>query len=394
MPWTPARPTTARLQQPAEGPSITKARGENRKFQKSSAPTPSFSSSSGLVLASIVDTGPHGGNGWPVEIVAATWFKRKKGFAIGIVASGASISGLVYPTMMRYMIDFVGFNRSIQYVAALTCLTCIVSILLARPNPEHHFRKPSRSEWLSTRTWIDTHAFRDPAFCWFTGAICWMFFGFYCVFFNLEEWAARMKVGYKTAPEPGHPGLPTYWLLAIMNGSSTIGRLSSSYLCDHFGALNVHMFVTFVSSLLCLLLWTSARGLGAALAFVIIFGAFSGSVIGLPPASMAAILGPDRTQQAKLGQWTGMMYSISSFFALTGPLIASHLLIKFHTFHTIQVWSGMSLFFSACCMAVAILYHSRDESVTRILRMTAKLTPTSTRSRSRSMSRRRDSDMA
>ncbi|KAK6353686.1 hypothetical protein TWF696_005648 [Orbilia brochopaga] len=327
--------------------------------------------------------------------IAATWFKRKKGFAIGIVACGASISGLVYPTMLRFMIDIVGFDRSVQIVASLIAVTCLISIFLAVPNPNHHFRKPS--DWLATRTWVDTSAFRDPAFCWFTGAICWMFFGFYCVFFNLEEWAAKTGVGYKTTPQPGQRSLRTYWLLAIMNGSSTIGRLSSSYLCDHFGALNVHMFVSLVSSLLCLFLWTFANTLESALAFVIIFGAFSGSVIGLPPASMAAILGPDKSQQAKLGQWTGMMYTISSFFALTGPVIASHLVIKFHSFHTVQIWSGLCLFFSACCMGIAIIYHSRDEeSVARIRRMTAKLTPSSTRSRSmsRSTSQRRPSDMA
>ncbi|KAF3932402.1 hypothetical protein ABW19_dt0207587 [Dactylella cylindrospora] len=321
--------------------------------------------------------------------IAATWFKQKKGFAIGIVASGASISGLVYPTMLRYLIDTLGFNRSVQFVSALVAGTCLVSVLLAVPNPEHQFRKPPN--WFTVRAWVDTQAFRDPAFCWFTAAICWMFFGFYCVFFNIEEWAAVVGVGYKETPIPGQQALRTYWLLAIMNASSTIGRLSSSYLCDHFGALNVHMVVTLVSSFLCLFLWTFANHLQAAAAFVIIFGAFSGSVIGLPPASMAAILGPDPSQQAKLGQWTGMMYTISSFFALVGPVIAGHLVITYDTYITVQVWSGLCLFFSACCMGMAIIYHSRDESIARLRRM-AKITPASS-IRSRSISRKRYPDM-
>jgi MCP family monocarboxylic acid transporter-like MFS transporter 10 len=37
------------------------------------------------------------------------------------------------------------------------------------------------------RTWVDTEAFKNPAWCWFTAAVAFMFFGFYPVFFNLEE---------------------------------------------------------------------------------------------------------------------------------------------------------------------------------------------------------------
>ncbi|EPS39645.1 hypothetical protein H072_6574 [Dactylellina haptotyla CBS 200.50] len=288
--------------------------------------------------------------------------------------------------MLRHLIDMVGFNRSVQIVTALIAFTCLISILLAVPNPAHHFRKPD--SWWAVKTWVDKDAFRDPAFCWFTAAISWMFFGFYCVFFNIEEWASDTGVGYEDVPLPGQRALRTYWLLAIMNASSTIGRLSSSYLCDHFGALNVHAIVTLVASFLCLFLWTFAKSLPAALGFVVVFGAFSGSVIGLPPASMAAILGPDPTQQAKLGQWTGMMYTISSFFAFTGPIIAAHLFTKFDNYLTIQIWSGLSLFFSALCMGMTIIYHSRDESIARLRRMTNKLTPSSTISRS--ASRRRE----
>ncbi|KAF7191535.1 MFS-type transporter dbaD [Pseudocercospora fuligena] len=296
--------------------------------------------------------------------VVSTYFKAKKGTAIGIVASGASISGLLYPMMTRYLIENVGFNNAARGVAGVVCGTCIIAIFAAQPNPKHEFNTGQSFRKLDT--FIDSSAFKNPAFLWLCAAISFLFFGFYAVFFNLEEWAVSEGFGYREATQVGaNAGLPhnkpdgtleTFWLLATMNATSTLGRVGSAYLCDHFGALNVHTVVTFVGSLLVLILWTMANTLNSAIAFVVLFGAFSGAVIGLPPASVADILGKlDTKKQMKLGQWTGMMYSCSAVFALTGPVIAGHLVTEYSTFITVQCWSGACMFMSACCMAMGVL---------------------------------------
>jgi hypothetical protein len=135
---------------------------------------------------------------------------------------------------------------------------------------------------------------------------------FYTVFFNLEEWVVATGLGYKDEI-PGGPDISlqkelprdtvrTFYLLSIMNVTSTLGRVSLAYLCEHFGALNVHAVVTFAASLLVLLLWTMAKTVPAAITFVVMFGISSGAVIGLPPASVACILGPDPIAQSRLGQ--------------------------------------------------------------------------------------------
>jgi MCP family monocarboxylic acid transporter-like MFS transporter 10 len=300
--------------------------------------------------------------------VVATWFRKKKGFAIGMVASGASIAGLIYPLMIKTLIQKVGFNNAQRYTAILTAVTCLLAILIARPNPAHPARKPET--WAKVSVWVDTGAFRNNSFAWLCAAIAFLFFGFYAVFFNLEEWAASTGIGYKDDPNGGGPlvvagthpdAMRAFWLLSIMNATSTLGRLSSAYLCDHFGAMNVHCFVTTIASLLVLILWTLADTVKAAIGFVVVFGVFSGAVIGLPPASVAHILGPDPAAQAKLGQWTGMMYSCAAVFALTGPVIAGHLITEFaNDFRTVQLWSGACMFISACCMAMAIYCKHRQ----------------------------------
>lgn len=272
--------------------------------------------------------------------------------------------------MTKFLITQVGFNDTCRYVATVITATSILAILIARPNPEHQIRKPEK--W-HPRVFIDPHAFQNASFAWFTASICFLFFGFYAVFFNLEEWAAAEGLGYKgQAPNPqidlGEYEVPkdairTFWLLSIMNASSTVGRVGSAYLCDLFGALNVHAFVTLIASLLVLTLWTLTHTLNSAIAFVILFGIFSGSVIGLPPASVAYILGPDPAAQAKLGQWTGMMYSSAALFALTGPVIAGHLISSYgQNYLTVQLWSGACMLVSAGCMGMAVVYTKRSRA--------------------------------
>lgn len=125
----------------------------------------------------------------------------------------------------------------------------------------------------------------------------------------------------------------------------------------------VHAIVTFISAMFTYFLWTFADTLDIALAFVILFGAFSGAVIGLPPASVANILGKSPSRQAKLGQWTGQMYTIAAPFALTGPVTAGYLIQRYGTFLTVQMWSGTCLLLSSICMAISAFYVRRAEKL-------------------------------
>merc|ERR1712000_732415 len=294
--------------------------------------------------------------------IAATWFVKRKSFAIGVVASGASIAGLVYPFMIRELIERIGWARAVQATAALTSVTALFSAISAQPNPLHPLNKGDNNKWLSVQRWVDPPAFRYAPFNWFCAAIAFMFFGFYAVFFNLEEWALANNLGKTT--ERGRPEhqVPVFYYLATMNGSSTIGRVLSGWLSDKFGALHVHFVVMFVASILLLAMWTTVNTVAGAFAFVILFGAFSGAVIGMPPATIAHIIhhAPD-TDHSRMGHWTGMMYTIAAPFALTGPVIAGYLIQHYeNNFLTVQLWSGFCLFMSTVCIGLGMYQMHRD----------------------------------
>lgn len=257
-----------------------------------------------------------------------------------------------------------------QAVGGVIGITSIMAFFGAIPNPNHPLKKGDDGlTWTSTRRWVDPPAFRVAAFNWTCAGIALMFLGFYAIFFNLEEWAAVKGFGYKDLAllgvtyhngedmETPHDGdaLRTFIYLAIMNGASTVGRISSGWLADKYGALNVHFTVIFTSSMLVLFFWTFASTVPEALAFVNVFGAISGAVIGLPPATVADIIhNTPGVDHSRMGHWTGMMYTIAAIPALIGPVIAGHLITKFDTYLTVQMWSGTCLFLSSLCLGAAM----------------------------------------
>ncbi|KAK3620969.1 hypothetical protein LTR22_025397 [Elasticomyces elasticus] len=297
--------------------------------------------------------------------VVSTWFIDTKSFAVGFVACGASVGGAVISTMARYLNQSMGFNNASNCVAALVTGMSVLTIFICRPNPEHPHNKSTK--WRFSTFW-DNSAFHNACFNWLSAAVFFIFLGFYPVFFNLEDWAANMGVAFSTTERPldiSPNAIETFALLSFMNGSSFIGRLVSAGLSDHlgekYGALHVHAVVTFVCSILLLAFWTTAKTVATAIGFVVVFGVFSGAVIGLPAASMAFVIGKRDTQaQAKLGQRVGMMYTMAAIPALIGPIIVGHLITRYNSFLTAQLWTGGSLMASAVCMCVCAYYERRQ----------------------------------
>jgi MCP family monocarboxylic acid transporter-like MFS transporter 10 len=89
--------------------------------------------------------------------------------------------------MTKFLIGSIGFDNATRAVAGLVSGTALFAWVCAIPNPKHPLNKNDGTKWLSIQRWVDTSAFRNSTFNWFAASIAFMFFGFYAVFFNLEE---------------------------------------------------------------------------------------------------------------------------------------------------------------------------------------------------------------
>lgn len=148
----------------------------------------------------------------------------------------ALTAGLIYPVMFKFLVAQEGFPIAVRYLAILVGCTSFIAFLCARPDPAATLRVPEK--WLKSEVWIDVSAFHHRSYTWFVAAMCFIFLGFYPVFFNLEGWAQWKGVGIKediaggTGVLVGEDGFRTFYFLSISNGCSTIGRILGAYLCD------------------------------------------------------------------------------------------------------------------------------------------------------------------
>jgi len=61
----------------------------------------------------------------PALSCVATWFDKRRALAFGIVSSGSSLGGVVFPTMLSRLLPTIGFGWTLR-IAAFIILTLLV----------------------------------------------------------------------------------------------------------------------------------------------------------------------------------------------------------------------------------------------------------------------------
>lgn len=108
-----------------------------------------------------------------------------------MASANENTAGVIYPFAVKYLIQNLGWQNAILSVSAMVCFTGFISFTFAVPNPEHNTRPLEK--WRSKSSWVDTNAFHYMPYVWFVASISALIFGFYAVFFNLEEVSEHMS---------------------------------------------------------------------------------------------------------------------------------------------------------------------------------------------------------
>ncbi|KAI1850332.1 hypothetical protein JX266_004190 [Neoarthrinium moseri] len=239
----------------------------------------------------------------PALAVMSQYFQKYRAAAVGISAAGAAVGGLVYPVLINRLIfhDNFGFPWTMRVMGFIMLATYVPCLILFKP------RLPPRK----TGPWIDTSAFTELPFVFFTFSMLFNFWGLYFAFFYLGTFA-RDQIG---VTEPIN-------LVMILNGVGIIGRILPTLIADRWtGLLNIVIPLSFSASIL-VYCWAAISSEPGLYAFAVIYGLIAAALQALLPATCTTMT----PEPSKTGTRVGMILGFVSLANVTGPALCGALI--------------------------------------------------------------------
>jgi MFS family permease len=253
----------------------------------------------------------------PAFAAVSQYFDKKRATAIGLVVSGSSIGGIVFPIALSKMLNdsTIGFGWSVRIMAfvitPLLGFSCF-AITARFPPRKTNFFLPE--------------AFKQVRFLLVIAAGWCCFIGMFTPLFFLPTYAISRGI------------TPTFasYLLAIVNGASTFGRIIPGILADKFGKLSIFGIGGIITGVivLCMNTATSTAGL---VVYAIAFGFASGTIISGSTAALSICTDDPRN----LGTYMGMGMAVAATATLVGPPVNGVLLDKYGGFLEVTIFSGV-----------------------------------------------------
>ncbi|KAJ5393234.1 uncharacterized protein N7487_010875 [Penicillium crustosum] len=250
----------------------------------------------------------------------STWFAKRRGFALGVTASGSSLGGVIFPIMVTQLIPKVGFPWAMRICAFLILFMLGIANLTLKSRLPHRPKPFDILNFVRPLAELKFALTLAGAFCFFWG----MFLPFTFVITQAERYGMSANLaGY---------------LLPILNAASIFGRTLPGYLADKVGRYNMMVLTTFFSSILVLALWLPSRGNIPVIVFSALYGFGSGAFVSLAPALVAQI-----SDLRQVGVRNGTFFSVISFAALTGAPIGGALVpdVLHGDYTRLQIFCGV-----------------------------------------------------
>jgi predicted MFS family arabinose efflux permease len=261
----------------------------------------------------------------------STWFNKRRGLAVGIVSTGASIAGIGCPILLRHLIPSIGFGWAVRILGFVSLGTLSISIAIMKQ------RLPPRSRG----TIVEYKALKEPEFALYVVGMFFVFLGFFTFYNFVETWAIVTHLDTK--------GLPVVYILPIVNAASAFGRVIPGFICDYIGPLNTQMPSMMVAGLV-VLIWIPIRTIRPLIVIATLYGFLSGAVLAMPPAALASMT-KDLTT---LGGRFGVMFMAMSFSSLIGSPVTGAIIQSQHRSYTgARIYAGVMIIVASILLLLA-----------------------------------------
>ncbi|KJZ72135.1 hypothetical protein HIM_08400 [Hirsutella minnesotensis 3608] len=190
--------------------------------------------------------------------------------AVGLMASGSCIGGVIFPLMFRSLVPRIGFPWTVRCIAFLMFALYLLSYLVLL---DRGLQQSSGTKM--RRRFFDSSVLRDPPFLALLGASLLTAIALYIPLLYLPLFTIIRipKV---------NPDL-TVDLLAILNGSSIVGRLLAGLAASVVAPTEV-VAVCLAASVVILFCWIAVYTVAGTVVWSVFWGMTSGILVTLPGA--------------------------------------------------------------------------------------------------------------
>ncbi|WFD32975.1 hypothetical protein MSPP1_004032 [Malassezia sp. CBS 17886] len=256
----------------------------------------------------------------PGVAICSTYFSTKRSLAIGVTASGSSIGAVVYSIAFYRLVQSVGFGWSTRILGFIALATLIFSNAVLRP----------RLGPATRRSLFAFSALRELSFCLLLLGILLGYMGAYVPYYYISLYAsARTGMDEELA----------FYMIAVINAASALGRILPNLVADSVGPLNVLIPFAGASTVLGFA-WLGVQNTGGLIVFSILYGFVTGAYVSLPPATVASLT----KDLHQIGARVGMCFMMGGIGMLIGNPIAGALVdTESGTYWKAQVYCGACL---------------------------------------------------
>ncbi len=268
----------------------------------------------------------------------ARWFIKRRGLALGIVASGAGLGTLIIAPVSERLITTFGWSTAYLVLAAATWAIMIPSALMLRRDPAEKGLRPYGKDEVITAVdneWQKEVTAGEKGIALKAAARykpLWMLFIVYFLFNFCLQMVMVHLVNYAT--DIGIASLIAATFISIIGIGSFIGRLLMGTASDRIGASNALLICCIIMlSTLVFLIFT--RELWMFYLFAIVFGfAYGGEVPQMPVlvgrffglravATLVGVIVFGATSGGALGAWVGgQVFDVTQSYQLAFTIAA------------------------------------------------------------------------
>lgn len=202
----------------------------------------------------------------PLVADTSLWFNRRRGIAVAICASGNYLAGAVWPPILQYSFDTVGW-RATYVGTGIFCTAAMLLLALALRR-----RPPALEASFQARSFVKTE--RPPGLAPNTLMVLLVIAGVACcVAMSMPQVHIVAYCG-----DLGYGAARGAEMLSLMLGFGIVSRLASGWICDRIGGLRTLLLGSALQGI-ALVLFLPFDGLASLYIVSAMFGLFQGGIV-------------------------------------------------------------------------------------------------------------------